>query len=144
MVAAADPKMWYDAAPGSDGPVAAGPQPATLPTGDLRITTTDQKAPEEGSGWAKFSEGMKSVTEALVPIAKTGLEYQEARTQRKLAEQRAAEEARLKELRLQTAQSQIQAAQLPFTLQNNTALKIGIGAAVLIGGIWLFKSRKRN
>lgn len=63
-------------------PSIARPPAQPLPTTG-RVSVTEQAAPETGTGWA---EGFKSVTDALVPVASVGLQYQADRNARKLAQ----------------------------------------------------------
>ena len=112
MVGKPTPSRWYESGPDNEGPapatfgfgppssiarpdtvsLAPSPPPSiarptatTLPTTG-RVSVSEQTAPESGSDWTK---GFKAVTDALVPVASAGLQYQAQRDERKLAQQSA-------------------------------------------------------
>lgn len=160
--------MWYDKPLDYEGSVAIGPPPpppagdgggtvALQPIGAQRLTTTSTKAPDTGSGWANFATGLKSLTDALAPIAKTGLEYQAMRDDRKLAQQQATQATQRSVLEMQVAQSNLNlarnqqqaalaqrsAAPAPTPGMSGTTIALIVGGVAAVGVLVMAMAKKK-
>ena len=152
--------LWYQGgtALGPPPPPAAGDGSPTLslqPTSTTRLQTQETAAPDKGSNW---SQALLNITSALTPLAQTGLDYNQQRIDRKLAEKQTALEHNSALARTQMAQSNLELAkvqqqrvQMQATTQqaaaqqqsNNTMMYALIGGGVLIGGLALVMAMKK-
>lgn len=107
-------------------PSIARPVAAPLPTTG-RTSVTEQPAPEDGTSWAT---GFKSITDALVPVANVGLQYQAQRDERKLTQQQASLEAQTAAQRAATATRLAEAERL----RQQNLMSGGSKTYLLIGG----------